>query len=253
MTALLAQPFYTVAVGWGARPAWRLHPMALGRTIGEVQQITANNGAGARSYPDGMEYAPTGSYPWRTPIWINLLGDPTLAAFPLAPPRALRATQEGDQVVLEWEGDAERYQLLRATGAGGFAHLAMISDAKRFVDEAPVAGARYQLRALGKQEVYAGSFFTASQGIYARAGTAPPPAPDLQQAVTGPGPHRLALEQDGVLLAPLRPPATGKLRLRASGWHYLPEDGFAGAVEIALTAYASGQTVTGRLRLDVRP
>ena len=253
MTALLAQPFYTVAVAWGARPSWRLHPMALGRTIGEIQQITANNGAGARTYPEGMDYAPTGSYPWRAPIWVNLLGDPTLAAFPLAPPRALRATQQGDQVVLDWDGAAARYQLLRATAGGGFAHLATITGATRFVDENPVPGARYQLRALGKQEVYAGSFFTASQGIYARVGSALPPAPDLQQTVTGPGPHRLSLEQEGVLLAPLRPPETGKLRLRATGWHYLPEEGFAGTIDIALSASASGQTVTGRLRLTVRP
>lgn len=253
MTALLAQPFYTVAVAWGGRPSWRLHPMALGRSIGEMQRITVNNGAGTRAYPEGMDYVPTGSYPWRAPIWANLLGDPTLTAFPLSPPRSLRATRQGPHVVLEWQGDAARYHLLRSTGAGGFEHLATITGGQRFVDQNPVAGARYQLRALGKKEVYAGSFYTASQGIFASPGAPVITAPDLRQDIRGPGPHKLMLDETDTLLAPIRPPETGKLRLLSDGWHYLPEDGFEGEVEIALSASGTGQTVVGRLRLTVRP
>lgn len=253
MTGTLAQPFYTVAVGWGGRPAWRLHGMALGRTIGEVQQATANNGAGGTGYPGGMDYVPTGSYPWRAPIWANLLGDPTLAAFPLAPPQAFRARTQGSRVVLEWEGRAERYLLLRSDGQGGaFTPLASVTGVQRYVDDTPLPGARYQLRALGRQEVYAGSFHTASQGVFARVDEVTPTAPDLVQRLTGPGPHRLTLG-GGALLAPLHPPGLGRLTLRADGWYYTPEDGFDGVVTLPLSAHAAGQTITGRLRLEITP
>lgn len=254
MTALLAQPFYTVAVAWGGRPSWRLHPMALGHSIGQVQMITVNNGAEGTRYPHDMDYVPTGSYPWRAPIWANLLGDPTLHAFPLTPPRAFGATLDQGRVVLDWQGEADRFLLLRSTPEGNFTPLASLTgDVQRYVDDSPVAGARYQLRALGRQEVYAGSFHTASQGVFVTPGQPPVAAPDLHQTLTGPGPHRLKLASSDVLIAPVRPPDSGRLKLLADGWHYLPQDGFRGPVDIALSASGAGQTVIGRLRLDIRP
>lgn len=249
----LAQPFYTVAVGWGGRPSWRLHPMALGRTIGEVQMITANNGGAAARYPEGMDYVPTGSYPWRAPIWVNLLGDPTLHAFPLPPPRALRATSQGDAVVLDWEGDAARYLLFKAPEGGDFTLLASVADQTGYVDTNPQPGARYHLRALGTQEVHAGSFLTASQGVFAHVDAPLPEPPALSQSLTGPGPHKLELEGGDTLLAPLHPPRRGRLKLLADGWHYLPEEGFEGVVEIDITASGTGQTMVGRLHLHITP
>ncbi|MEP1202176.1 hypothetical protein [Tateyamaria sp.] len=250
MIGTLAQPFYTVAVAWGGRPSWRLHQMALGRSIGQAQMITVNNGGSGRRYPGDMDYVPTGSYPWRAPIWANLLGDPTLAAFPLSPPRQFRARAEGDHVVLDWQGEATRYLLLRARPDGDFTPLGSVTGTS-FVDESPLPGARYQLRALGLQEVYAGSFHTASQGVFTRVGQLHVPAPDLRQSVTGPGPHLLAFDQTEALLAPLKPPQTGRLKLLPGGWYYLPEDGFEGTVDIAVSTSGSGQTVVGNLRLDV--
>lgn len=174
MIGTLAQPFYTVAVAWGGRPSWRLPQMALGRSIGQAQMITANNGGSGRRYPDDMDYVPTGSYPWRAPIWTNLLGDPTLAAFPLPPPRQFRARTEGDHLVLGWQGEAARYLILRVLPTDGdFVPLGTITGAQRFVDKSPLPGARYQLRTLGLQKVYAGSFHTASQGVFATPDQAP--------------------------------------------------------------------------------
>lgn len=253
LIATLAQPFYTVAVAWGGRPAWRLHQMALGRPIGQAQMITVNNGGLTGGYPEGMEYVPTGSYAWRAPIWVNLLGDPTLAAFPLTPPHGLQARSEGADVVLDWQGSAPRYLLLRASEGGDFAPLGTVTGETRYVDAEAPPGARYQLRALGRQEVYAGSFLTASQGVFAETDTPPPQPPALSQSLLGPGPHKLELAHSDTILAPLHAPQQGRLKLLAEGWHYLPEDGFEGVVEIALSASGTGETVVGNLRLDITP
>lgn len=250
---LLAQPFYTVAVAWGARPSWRLHHMALGHSIGQMQMVTVNNGAQGGRYPEGMDYVPTGAYPWRAPIWVNLLGDPTLTAFPLPAPRNLRAVAQDGRVRLDWQGAAGRYQLLRASPDGAYTLLADITAAHEFIDETPIDGARYQLRALGKQTVYAGSFHTASQGVFAQVGVPPVSAPDLRQTLSGAGPHRVIFDQQGALLAPIHPPEVGRLTLTGDGWHYLAPNGFSGGVEIAVSASGSGGTAIGRLVLDITP
>ena len=91
MTTLLAHSWYPVAVGWGARPAWWLHHMALGGSIGDVHLRTVNNGVFADPYRESMDYYPPGRYLMRNPVWVNLLGDPTLRGFPLAPPHSVMA------------------------------------------------------------------------------------------------------------------------------------------------------------------
>lgn len=43
MRMLLAQPDWGLTVGWGGRPAWHMHQMAAGWTIGQSHQRTVNN------------------------------------------------------------------------------------------------------------------------------------------------------------------------------------------------------------------
>ena len=175
MTQLLAQEDYTLAVGWGARPAWWLQLMALGGKIGDMHRHTVNNGPWfGGAYQDALDYYPMGNYLWRGPIWVNLLGDPTLHAFPLNPPSALRVNAQPEGVALVWEAssdtDVSGYQVFRQSAAGSkFEPISDVIQATAFVDAAGDKGATYMVRAYGLKQVYAGSFFTYSQGIFASA------------------------------------------------------------------------------------
>lgn len=173
MTHLLAQPDYPLAVGWGARPAWWLQHMALGGSIGDVHRRTVNNGPWrAGPYQQALDYYPMGVYnAWRGPIWVNLLGDPTLSAFPLKPPAALTATITTTGVELSWQAskdvDTRGYQVFRADSPdGSFEPVSDIITETRFVDREASAASRYMVRAYGLKTVHAGSFYRYSQGVF---------------------------------------------------------------------------------------
>lgn len=177
MKAMLARPLNTVAVGWGARPSWRLHPMAMGRSIGYAHLRTVNNGeASAGGYPT-REYAPTGGFEWINPIWVNLLGDPTLSAFVLKPVEALEVERRGDAAALTWShpggASALGFRVYRAPDCeGAFEALNpdRLLDETRFADPNAPVEACYMVRARGLLDVYAGSIHRFSAGAYARIG-----------------------------------------------------------------------------------
>lgn len=262
MVALLAQPWYPIATGWGGRPAWRLHVMALGGTIGEVHMRTVNNGAASQPYRKSMDYYPTGDYLWRNPIWVNLLGDPTSRAFPLAPPSQLVAARTDQGVRLSWtasiDPDVTEYRLYRAPkGSLDFKPLAggAISDSLTFIDATPEESAQYMVRAYGLKDVYAGSFYTFSQGVFADPGTGAISAADLDLAVE-PGatvalPDLFNQVEGGRIHAIIEGPRVGALRHDGTAWRYTPPDGFAGAVTLRYSVSDGLQTREGRLTLTV--
>ncbi len=174
MKAMLAQTGYTLTTGWGGRPAWQLHHMALGKSIGYSHLRTVNNGALTYGGPETLEYTPTGIYTWLNPPWINLLGDPTLRPFPLASTRELRIEMRDGSAHLNWTAvnaktkvgyrvyrASDRFGLYRALNPSG------LDTGNQFVDPNPPSGVWYMVRAHALQEVYAGSFNTFSQGIFA--------------------------------------------------------------------------------------
>jgi len=174
MTVMLAQAGYTLTTGWGGRPAWQLHHMALGKSIGYSHLRTVNNGTLTFGGPETLEYTPTGAYTWLNPPWVNLLGDPTLRPFPLASVAELRAEWRDGSVYLDWSGESAgapvEYRLYRA--AHRFGPYQALSPARwqtgtRFVDSSPLSGGWYMLRAHALKEVHAGSFYTFSQGVFA--------------------------------------------------------------------------------------
>ncbi|MBY6165166.1 hypothetical protein KUW14_04820 [Pseudooceanicola nitratireducens] len=169
MAAMLAHPNQTLAVAWGARPAWRLHGMAVGETIGRAQLRTVNNGPRPGEGIESIDYLPTGPYLFVYPIWGNLLGDPTLHAFPVMPPSDLarRDTDQGAQ--LTWTVSREpgaRYRLYRATGDAPFTRIGPEAiEGNSFTDPEPPEGARYMIRALVRKTANAATFQTLSTGI----------------------------------------------------------------------------------------
>jgi hypothetical protein len=259
MTALLAQPWYTLAVGWGGRPAWWLHHMALGGSIGDVHLRTVNNGAAEKPYRDSMDYFPTGRYMMRNVVWVNLLGDPTLRAFPLAPPGAV-TLQPGAR--LSWaaspDPDTIGYHVFRAPPDGtrferltGAEPLQTLS----FTDQDPVPRARYMVRAYGLKEVQAGSFYTFSQGVEASpAPLSPAPAFELTTAVGQPValPAAFNTVEAGVIHAIVEGPAQGQLAAGAEGWVYTPPAGFTGALRLRVSRSGSLPPAEGVLQIEVQ-
>lgn len=233
MTWLLAQDWYPLAVGWGGRPSWQLQHMALGGTIGDVHRRTVNNGPLAGGpYRDVLDYYPMGRYLWRGPIWVNLMGDPTLHAFPLAPPRQVTATPEGSGVRLDWQApddaDVTGYRVLRAPQVEGhFAPLGAVQPETSFTDPEAPEGAVYMVRSHGLRQVHAGSFFTYSQGVYAGLGGAAPAR--VGRSFTTPADTALRLPAPGAgLWSFIDGPSEGRLEQDADGWLYTPPEGFTG-------------------------
>jgi hypothetical protein len=263
MTALLAQPWYPLAVGWGARPSWWLHHMALGGTIGEAHLRTVNNGRAAIPYRETMDYFPTGKYLWRNPVWVNLLGDPTARAFPLQPAGAVVARASGSGMEVSWQAsqdpDTLFYRLYRASaqdpvfrpldGAGAVTGLS-------FLDSAAPEGARYMVRAEGLKDVYAGSFHTLAQGAFSAPGQGSVPVADLELRTAMGQPVALpeafnAVPPDGRIHALVEGPETGRVEHDGEGWRYLPPLGFAGTVPLRFTVSDAWRTETGVLRIIV--
>lgn len=262
MVALLAQPWYPLAVGWGARPTWWLHHMALGGSIGDVHMRTVNNGTARAPYRESMDYFPTGRYLWRNPVWVNLLGDPTLRAFVLAPPARVSAGASDGGVRLDWaassDPDVTGYRIYRAAGDGTvFDPLTPDAPvtALSFTDPDPVPGARYMVRAEGRKTVHAGSFHTLSQGVVAQPDGAQDIAGDLQ--IAGPVNTPIALPdmfhtvRDGRIYAFIEGPATGQLDRTETGWVYTPPEGFAGTVGLRFSVWEAGRTQEAQLTLRI--
>jgi hypothetical protein len=235
MTWMLAQDWYPLAVGWGGRPAWFLHLMALGGTVGEMHMRTVNNGPwNGGPYRQVLDYYPMGSYLWRAPIWVNLLGDPTLHAFPLLPPREVRAKRTGDGVVLTWAlpeaADVEGVRVFRAASwEEPFAPVSEVLAGTTFTDPEAPEGAIYMLRSYGLKTVHAGTFYSYAQGVFTQPGAAPP-GPVMETVNTASGEAVTLPDHAG--LSFIEGPGTGLLRQAEGRWVYTPPDGFVGTVQL---------------------
>jgi len=107
MRAALANAGWILTAGWSGRPHWFLHPLANGNTIGECQQLSANNnGQYLGSVYEELE---TGAFGplllGERNIHILLLGDPTLTLQSPVIPGELTAepsTSAPRSVSLQW-------------------------------------------------------------------------------------------------------------------------------------------------------
>lgn len=264
MTALLAQPWYPLAVGWGARPAWRLHHMALGGSIGQAHLRTVNNGMVERPYRESMDYFPTGVYLFRNSVWVNLLGDPTLRAFPLAPAQRLFAQTVASGVRLTWtaspDPDVLGYRIFRA--AAGSENFKVLDDGKllttlEFTDAAPEQNSRYMVRAYGLKQVYAGSFYTFSQGVFAAVNSTSAAALAQNMSIHTPAgtpvrlPDAFSRAQGGKLHAIIAGPASGTLTFDGTDWVYTPPAGFTGTLSLRFSTSDALRTDEAVLTITV--
>lgn len=158
----LATPNYGLICGWAGRPNWFVHHMALGETIGYSTLRTMNNYSGWDYQPGYLG------------LQVCLMGDPTLRTFMIAPPSAPLATPDDlGEVTLTWSPTPDTvlgYHVYRATSDSG--PYTRITETPVLTTSyhdslAPVGNVYYMVRAVALQTSYAGSFYNASQGIFA--------------------------------------------------------------------------------------
>jgi len=107
----------TLTAAWVGAPHWHFHRMGMGLPMADATVTTQNNDTiyTADFFPRGVH--------------VNLLGDPTLKSYVVAPPKDLAGTREQGTVELRWSppadpvdgyfvysraADGDRYQLLDA-------------------------------------------------------------------------------------------------------------------------------------------
>jgi hypothetical protein len=161
MRAMLATSIGLTAC-MGGKPHWYLHHMGLGEPIGQSARITMNNSTLYKSQLN----------PFTRGVHVALLGDPTLRLDPVVPASNLIARRSGANVVLKWSPSPELvagYHVYRAARPNGpFKRITpqLISTTK-FIDPNQTATSTYMVRAVKLQITPSGSYWNASQGIFA--------------------------------------------------------------------------------------
>ncbi|WP_136637052.1 hypothetical protein [Pseudooceanicola onchidii] len=176
MNGLMTPPNQALAVAWGARPAWRLHGMAMGETIGAAQVRTINNGPSEPRVLASTDYLPTGSYPFVHPIWGNLLGDPTLTAYPIQPVTGVTVARTDGGTRISWTPSPQpgaTYRVYRIAADGRATLLDETDGATVNVLDPDGAAPRYMVRAVAPIEVPAGRLIVLSAGQFADTPTSP--------------------------------------------------------------------------------
>ena len=165
MRSALTAPGFGLAASWSGRPHHFFHAMGIGETIGYGIRVSQNN--------DGTLYQNQVQRQLRG-IHIALMGDPTLRLNPVAPPREFAALEAENRVLLSWKPSADPilgYHVYRSIGGGPFARLTneWIQDTA-FVDDRSAERATYMVRAITLQLGPSGSYYNASQGVFASVG-----------------------------------------------------------------------------------
>jgi len=168
LRAPLATTTYGLTCAWAGRPAWHVHHMAMGETIGYAARLTQNNSV-------------TYFYGYGPSVHIALMGDPTLRMHVVAPAANVTATGGAGSATVSWAASADAvagYHVYRGAGAGGpFVRLtpSLVAGAP-FVDTGVSGGSyTYLVRAVRLETSASGSYWNASTGASASA------------TVTGPG------------------------------------------------------------------
>jgi hypothetical protein len=169
---VLATPTYGLACCWSGSPHWYLQHMALGQTIGFGTRLTQNNTA------VGLYRTQTNTYAHL--VHIALLGDPTLRLHPISPPSNLTGSTNSTAVFLNWGSSPDSvlgYYVYRGSDPNGpFTRItSSLVSGTGFTDASPPTGtSTYLVRAVKLESTPSGTYFNASQGIFATLSVAAP-------------------------------------------------------------------------------
>jgi hypothetical protein len=160
LRAPLATRTYGLTCAWAGRPAWYVHHMAMGETIGYGARVTQNN-SGTYFYG----YGPS--------VHIALMGDPTLRLTPVAPVSNLTVNPGIRTAALSWTVSPEPvdgYHVYRSPNPGGpFSRVTSSPlGGTSFTDSGVPGGPwTYMVRAVTSETSASGSYGNASQGVFA--------------------------------------------------------------------------------------
>jgi hypothetical protein len=176
LRAAIATPTYGLVSIWTSLPHWYFHPMALGETIGYATRLTQNNRNGI--YRNSVDLSNGQTH-------VSMMGDPTLRAFPLAPPSNLRLTIT-DKLTFSWDPSYQQvngYEIYLASSYDGpfdKARRGPVAATTVTIPMLPTGHYVFMVRAAATQTTGSGSFANLSQGIFLETdlnGTPPPPPP----------------------------------------------------------------------------
>ena len=175
MRAMLATPSMGLTACLVGTPHWYFHHMSLGEPIGYGTRLTMNN---AGLYQNNVNALARG-------VLIDLLGDPALRLDQVAPASALSVSAANGTATLTWNASPDAntgYHVYRAASPSGpFVRLSVAPiTAVSFTDAIPFSASTrtYMVRAIALESTPSGSYYNASQGIFATAdvsGTNPLP------------------------------------------------------------------------------
>jgi len=215
MRSVLATPSFGLTCCMAGRPHWFLHHMGLGETIGYSTRLSMNNSTLYQNQSNIMTRA----------VYVALMGDPTLRLDQVAPPSNLIATSVGESINLSWTVSPDPvvgYHVYRATtSAGPFSRLTPAPIAGHsFTDSTASPGSyTYMVRAITLQTKPSGTYFNASQGIFANAiALAPPPPMTLLASPSANGMRLSWNSQPGSIYH-----VQSKTSLAESNWNDLSE------------------------------
>jgi hypothetical protein len=185
LRAPLATTTYGLTCVWDGEFAnrWHVHHMGLGETIGYGARISQNNNSQNNNYSEGVhiDYSPGGD----RMIHIALMGDPTLRLYPIAPPSGLSVIARvrhhpharSGAATLSWraspDGAVIGYNLYRSdAGHPTWTRVNQrLITGTRYVDRTKAGGnvdeANWMLRSVKLQATPSGTYYDASEGIFA--------------------------------------------------------------------------------------
>lgn len=182
LRSVLATKTMGLVSAWSGRPHWFVHTMALGETIGAAARLTQNNRDGV--YTTQVDTASAG-------VHVALMGDPTLRMHVVAPPANARASAEPGAVRVSFTASPDAvlgYHVYRAASRKGpFARVTrdVVTTTSWLDADAPKSAAVYMVRAIAREQSASGTYFNASQGIFAASDGAGPNAPGDSSAGAG--------------------------------------------------------------------
>jgi hypothetical protein len=163
LRSALTAPDYGLAASWSGRPHHFFHHMGMGETLGYGIRTSQNN-SGA-TYQNEVQRQLRG-------VHIALMGDPTLRMNILAPPSEITASDAAGTVQLTWKASTDTvlgYHVYRSINGDEYTRLSSeLVNATSFADPSrPNEAATYLVRAVALHVGPSGSYYHASQGVFA--------------------------------------------------------------------------------------